>query len=272
MAAQNLLVPSRHHLTGGVMSRRLAVSLSVLGLLLVAYTAVVILWRDPATDLYARWQQHRLDDALAQEFVEFRSAAVQSGTGPTVADQLFGKREAAVPVVAPDPQAVVAANASRLQRRLRLGQPLGRISIPTIDVDAVFVHGTRWAKDLSRGPGHYKETWLPGLGKTAAIAGHRTTFGAWFRDIDELERGDLIRLSLPYGTFRYRVFSHEIVESDDWSIIRNRGFDTLVLSACHPLYSSKQRWIVYARLTEVKPLDGPSYRLTRGSAVLEEGA
>jgi sortase A len=251
------------------MRRHLAACLIVLGSLLVAYAAVVVLWRDPATDLYARWQQERLDDALAEEFVEFRAAAALTGAGPPDADPLDGKRHAAAP--APDP-AAVGANAGRLQRKLRLGQPLGRIAIPKLGVEAVFVHGTRWAEDLSRGPGHYRETELPGLGRTAAIAGHRTTFGAWFRHIDQLERGDLIRLRLPYGTFRYRVFSHEIVESDDWSVIRDRGFDTLVLSACHPLYSAEQRWIVYARLDHVNPLDGPSYRLIRGNAVLAASA
>jgi sortase A len=252
------------------MRRRLAASLIVVGFFLVAYAATVILWRDPVTDLYARWQQERLDDALAKEFVEFRSVAAVAGTGPPDADPLDGKGRAAA--IAPDP-AAVAVNAGRLQRKLRLGQPLGRIFIPKLGVEAVFVHGTRWAEDLSRGPGHYKETELPGLGKTAAIAAHRTTFGAWFRHIDELERGDLIRLRLPYGTFRYRVFSHEIVESDDWSIIRDRGFDTLVLSACHPLYSADNRWVVYARLVRVKPLGGPAYALTRGgAAVLERSA
>jgi sortase A len=81
-----------------------------------------------------------------------------------------------------------------------------------------------------------------------AIAGHRTTFGAPFRHIDELRAGDTITLSTVYGRFSYRVFAHEIVAKDDWSIIRPRRSETLVLSACHPLYSARQRWIVYARL------------------------
>ena len=251
------------------MRRGLAAGLIVLGSLLVAYAAAVILWQDPATGLYARWQQHQLDDALAAEFARFEPAAVPSGPAPE-GDIQDVKRQAAAP--APSLAVAVAADARRLQKRLRLGQPLGRITIPKLDVDAVFVHGTRWAQDLSRAPGHYKETELPGLGKTAAIAAHRTTFGAWFRNIDDLRRGDLVQLRLPYGTFRYRVFAHEIVDSDDWSIIRDRRFDTLALSACHPLYSSAQRWVVYARLAEVKPLRGPSYTLTRGNAAVLEGS
>ena len=92
-----------------------------------------------------------------------------------------------------------------------------------------------------------------------AIAGHRTTFGAPFRHINSLRSGDAITVALPYATFHYKVFKHEIVDSDDWSIIRDRGFDTLVLSACHPLYSAEQRWIVYARLVRVVPAGGTPY-------------
>jgi sortase A len=94
-----------------------------------------------------------------------------------------------------------------------------------------------------------------------AIAGHRTTFGAPFRHIDDLESGDLITLEMAYGTFRYRVFAHEIVRDNDWSILRPRGFDTLVLSACHPLYGSSHRWIVYARLAAVEDSPVGDYRL-----------
>jgi sortase (surface protein transpeptidase) len=60
------------------------------------------------------------------------------------------------------------------------------------------------------------------------------------------------------------VLSHKVVDSNDWSIIRERGFDQLVLSACHPLYSSSHRWVVFARLAEVTPSTGRSYALAAG--------
>jgi sortase A len=53
---------------------------------------------------------------------------------------------------------------------------------------------------------------------------------------------------MPYGTFRYTVFTHRIVAADDWTILRRRGFEQLVLTACHPLYSASHRWVVFARL------------------------
>ena len=143
---------------------------------------------------------------------------------------------------------------------------MGRIVAPGMGLRTIFVHGTSWGRDLSKGPGQYERTSVPGLGKTTAIAGHRTTFGAPFRRIDRLNPGDEITLELPYGTFVYRVFQHRVVASDDWSIIRERGFDALVLSACHPLYSASQRWVVFARLVEVAPAAGESYVLAAAPA------
>jgi sortase A len=218
--------------------RRLGTVLIVVGLLVLAYAAAVLFWRDPVTDLYNRYQQNRLGSELEEVFADFGASAPPSGR-----------------LVSEDEQrTAVSALARRFGRTVDLGQALGRIEIPRIGLDAVFVQGTRWGPDLSRGPGHYERTSLPGLGKTVGIAGHRTTFGAPFRKIDKLESGDTIVLELPYGTFRYRIFEHEIVDSDDWSVIRDRGFDTVMLSACHPLYSASQRWIVYGRLVDVEPV------------------
>jgi sortase A len=80
-----------------------------------------------------------------------------------------------------------------------------------------------------------------------AIAGHRTTYGAWFRHIDDIRNGDTITLQMPYATFTYRVQMHQVVPNTDWGIITPQGYDRLVLSACHPLYSASHRWVVFAR-------------------------
>jgi sortase A len=232
--------------------RRLGTVLIVLGLLAIAYGAAVLFWRDPLTDLYARYQQHKLAGELERAWPDYRTGRLDGDFRGGDAARL-----AAV-------QGQVAQAARDFRRRLEEGKPLGRIVIRRMGVRVIFVQGTSWARDLSKGPGHYEQTSVPGLGKTTAIAGHRTTFGAPFRKIDRLRQGDAIVLELPYGTFRYRVLSHKVVESNDWSIIRERGFDQLVLSACHPLYSSSHRWIVFARLAEVTPSVGPSYTLAVG--------
>ena len=253
---------------GRRIARRLGTALLVLGFLFIAYGATVYFWRDPVTDIYARWKQHQLAAQLEESFQQFQisvEAEDPKALEPilpttTGVDQALpsADAEAAAAAVA-RAERLVARNARKLEATLVLGQPLGRIVIPRLGVDPVFVHGTRWGADLSRGPGHYPETSVPGLGKVTAIAGHRTTFGAWFRNIDDLEAGDPIDVVLPYGTFHYRVIGHEIVDNGDWSIIEPKGFDELVLSACHPLYSASHRWIVYARLVRVDVGDGVSY-------------
>ena len=81
-----------------------------------------------------------------------------------------------------------------------------------------------------------------------AIAGHRTTFLHPFRDLNELRPGDNIYLEMPYGTFRYSVYFQKVVVPTDWSILRARPYEKLVLTACHPLYSASHRLAVFARL------------------------
>jgi sortase A len=203
------------------------------GALLLAYAATTAVWREPVSDLYARWHQHQ----LARELDEATAAyAARDAT-------LIAGRESSSSRVATQERPQRAPTPPRVAR----GSALARLSIPRIGLRAIVVEGTR-ASDLRKGPGHYEMTALPGAGKVVGIAGHRTTFGAPFRHIDELRPGDAIGVSTVYGTFRYRVFAHEIVAKDDWSIIRPRRLETLVLSACHPLYSARERWVVYARL------------------------
>jgi sortase A len=139
------------------------------------------------------------------------------------------------------------ADVAKFRRGLDEGEAVGRIVIPRIGLDSVVVEGTA-SSDLARGPGRYRITSLPGSGGTVAIAGHRTTYGQPFRHIDELRTGDTVELELPYGTFRYRVYGKRIVDNNDWSIIRRKPFEQVVLSACHPLYSAAQRIVVFARL------------------------
>jgi sortase A len=233
-------------------ARRAGTTLMVLGALIAAYAVLVLLWRDPATDLYTKWRQHQLSGALAQEFKSY---------GVTVPDVsvVREKPHGLPPVLRPLPATV--ASARRFERSLHPGQPLGRIVIARLSLNAVVVNGTSWLHDLSQGPGRYPSTSLPGLDRTTAIAGHRTTFGAWFRHIDSMRKHDMIALVLPYGTFRYEVLGHKIVSASDWSIVRNRGYDALVLSACHPLYSASHRWVVFARLRSVTPARGHAYAL-----------
>lgn len=127
------------------------------------------------------------------------------------------------------------------------GDAIGRIELPSIGKTAYVIEGTETG-DLRKGPGHYADTPLPGERGTVAIAGHRTTFGAPFRKIDKLEKGDTIRLQMPYGRFIYRVEKNHIVDPSEVGVKRRVAYDRLVLTACHPLYSAASRIVSFARL------------------------
>jgi sortase A len=132
------------------------------------------------------------------------------------------------------------------------GDALGKLQIPAIGVSEYVVEGTD-ADNLRKGPGHYPDTPLPGQHGTSAIAGHRTTYGAPFRNLDKLEKNDRIVVELPYGTFVYRVDRTQIVDDSALWVTKRVGHDQLVLTACHPLYSAAQRIVAFARLTERRP-------------------
>lgn len=133
------------------------------------------------------------------------------------------------------------------------GNPISRLVIPAIDVDQVVVEGTD-VEDLRSGPGHYRTTALPGQAGNAAIAGHRTTYGAPFHRVDELVPGDEIKVQTLQGTFTYRVMDngggigHVIVAPSQVEVLSDFGDNRLTLTACHPKYSAAQRIIVFAEL------------------------
>jgi sortase A len=105
--------------------------------------------------------------------------------------------------------------------------------------------------DLKKGPGHYPDTPLPGQLGNSAIAGHRTTYGAPFGNLDSLEPGDEIYITMLTGDrFVYEVTGSEVVEPSDYHVITDsdRTVATLTLTTCHPWGQATQRLIVYATL------------------------
>jgi sortase A len=144
------------------------------------------------------------------------------------------------------------------------GHAYAVIGIPETDLQAVVVQGTD-VGSLTKGPGHYLESRDPWdrRGPTA-IAGHRTTYGAWFWDLDKLERGDRIALYTERGTFRYRVTDSRIVyPTPDVArdVFRTTKNTSLVLTTCHPRFSAAQRLIVFAKGIDPGSGSGPSLQI-----------
>ncbi|MDQ3980230.1 MAG: class E sortase [Actinomycetota bacterium] len=129
-----------------------------------------------------------------------------------------------------------------------LGASLGLLEIPKIDVKKFLVEGVG-VEDLKKGPGHYPETPMPGEKGNSAIAGHRTTYGAPFDNLDELAPGDEIFVTTAAGRFRYAVSESLIVDPIDGAyVLEPTEDDRLTLTTCNPRFSAAERLIVIAKL------------------------
>ena len=203
------------------------------GLVVLADVATTLAWKEPVSTVYGSIRQGEAEDELAELEGEFPARADLRQVEHI---QQIRKR--------------VEILAGLFARRAGNGEAIGRLAIPSIDLDVVVVEGTDTAS-LQKGPGHYPETPFPGQGGTTAIAGHRTTYLAPFRHLDQLTRGDQIEIEMPYANFAYRVQKTRVVDDSAVEIIHKVGYERLVLTACHPLYSAAQRIAAFAKLEEV---------------------
>jgi len=220
----------------------LSIALITAGVIVIADVGITLAYQEPLSSIYSSIKQSEKVNQLKTIESDFL-------TKSDVKSIDRAKK-------AKDPR-VLKANISQLAQRLakesQPGDALGRIEAPGMDgLNMVFVQGTD-ESSLELGPGHYPETAMPGQGKTVAIAGHRTTYLAPFRHIDSMKRGDKITLKMPYGTFIYSVQKTEVVDPTDIGVIHDTGYERLVLSACNPVYSASQRYIVYAKLVHTEP-------------------
>jgi sortase A len=203
--------------------RFVAAVLLTSGTLLIADAAVTLAWQEPVSAVLANLEQDRLEAELNRTEQRF----ADTGTGRRLGD--------------------VDALVRELARRTHTGEPIGRIELPTLGRSYVIAEGTD-TSTLRKAPGHYPDTPLPGQGGTVGVAGHRTTYGAPFRPIDRLRRGQRIIARMPYGSFVYEVERTRVVKPQDVWVKRRVRHERLILSACNPLYSARERIVVFARL------------------------
>ena len=126
---------------------------------------------------------------------------------------------------------------------------LALIRIPTAGVSDIVVNGVS-ASALRQGPGHVPETPLPGQPGNSAIAGHRSSYGAPFGDLDRVQKGDEVFITTLKGQYTYTVTGVEIVKPSRTDVMTTTSKkSTLTLITCHPRYSTDKRLIVHAKLT-----------------------
>ncbi len=197
-----------------------------------------------------------IETARAQNALESEFQDLLAGTtpidAPVVVDTVPDSVADTVPAVSvPDttPDVTVPVEPPTTQPTVQEGDPVARMEIPTIGVDHIVVAGVE-KSDLKKGPGHYPETPMPGQLGNAAIAGHRTTYGQPFFDIDKLEVGDEIIVTTLDGRFVYRVTGQQIVSPSDYQVIATTDptMATLTLTSCHPKYTARERIIITSEL------------------------
>ena len=217
-------------------ARTLGTALIAMGLLGLAWVVTVWRWQDPFTALYTHYEQQQLARSLERQFEAYRPRrTLQSPSAAAAARQ-------------------VALAAAHYRQTTRPGQAIGRIIVPRMHLDMVFVNGTD-AAELREGPGRYLGSAMPGEHRLVYLAGHRTTYLAPFLDIDRLRSGDEITLRMPYGSFVYRVTGHRIVSPNAMWVLRSPDHEQLELQACHPRFFATRRYVVYARNVEVVPVN-----------------
>ena len=208
--------------------------LGAVGRLLVASGTVILLFV-----AYQLWgtglKEARAQSELTEEFSE-------------------SLQEASVPVTTPEGQTPVPVTAPPVPPPE--GEAVAILRIPAIGMEKTVVEGVGVA-DLKKGPGHYPTSPLPGQPGNAAIAGHRTTYGAPFYDFDQLEVGDEILVRTVQGEFRYEIDRTMVVQPDQVEVLDPTDEARLTLTTCHPRYTARQRLVVSAVLTG-EPAPGPA--------------
>jgi sortase A len=242
---------------------RVFITSGVLILLFVAYQ----LW---GTGIYTAREQDQLSKefnaALAKSGVQ---SAPTSSTTPTTASgaptptSTSTTTTTTIPAPPPPPE----------------GDAVAHIQIPKIGVDDIVVNGVQVA-DLRKGPGHYPDTPLPGQEGNASIAGHRTTYGAPFGNLDQLSEGDVIQIRTLQGAFKYRVREQLVVQPTDVSVLDPVPVDpnnpskglkaTLTLTTCNPKYSAAQRLVIHADL-DPGQIPFPAPEGLQGAHLTDEG-
>ena len=190
--------------------------------------------------VYQLWgtgiEQRRAQDRLREDFTELISTVT------------------ATPSTATDSSATTTARSTDITVPKRPNSALALLEVPSAGIADIVVEGAT-VSALRHGPGHITGTALPGEAGNSAIAGHRTTYGAPFANLDDVAIGDEVKVTTARGVFTYAIDDVRIVGPNRTDVLRPRGKATIItLITCHPRFSTAKRLIVTAELTSSAPL------------------
>jgi sortase A len=208
-----------------------------LGLLFIV-AGIVVMLIVPVTWMWG-WIERR---GLSDEFD--KSTADASLVNQAVLDKLKDKGD----------QEKLKAMAVSFQATLVDEQPVARLEIPRIGVSTIVVEGTDRGS-LLKGPGHIKGTPIPGMQGNFAVAGDRVLYGAPFLKLNDLENGDEIFVTTPYGKFTYAVIDKHLTLPEDVSVLQSNGKEEITLITCDPPWDTSHRLIVRGSCTSASLLN-----------------
>ena len=153
------------------------------------------------------------------------------------------------PAVAGNGAAIPEGHASTPEGRSRSTAevPLAILRIPKIHLEAPVFEATDDIT-LNHGVGQIAGTASPGEKGNIGIAGHRDGF---FRNLKNLNRGDVIELETTISSELYVVDSVLVTGPDDVSVLRTHETQSLTLVTCYPFNfvgPAPRRFIVEASL------------------------
>lgn len=221
----------------------------VLGELLITAGALVLLflvWQLWWTDVTANREQAQIVATLEKGFAQGPSASMPGVSVPGASGNA----------------AVVRGGPPATQKAVPAGEAFAIIRVPRYGKDYArpILQGTG-LPILMRGVGHYDGTAMPGQVGNFAVAGHRTTYGRPFHNIDQLRPGDAIIVETKQDYYVYTVRSHAIVAPSRTDVIapvpEHSGVKPtqrwMTMTSCHPKYSAAERYVSFARFTQKLP-------------------
>jgi sortase A len=216
------------------------------GLLMFGFVAYQ-LW---GTGLEYAQAQDRLEDDFSELIAAGPPASTTTTTQTSTPPTTSVAPEASVPTSAPATTATPPTTTAPVPvPDFAAGDVMARIEIPSIGVETYVVSGVQ-PGDLKQGPGHYPDTPQPGQLGNSAIAGHRTTYGQPFYELDDVAVGDEIIVTTVQGRFVYRATGSEVVAPNRADVIATTDPDVarLTLTTCDPKYTARNRLVLYADL------------------------
>jgi sortase A len=216
--------------------------LITLGLLMFAFVAYQLWGTGIQTAQAQRTLSREFDEALGTTQPPTTTVAPSTTETPTT--------DAAVPLDPATPTTTTTPVLAPAKPIPDEEKGVARLEIPRMGLNRIVVEGAS-ADALTKGPGHFPETPLPGQLGNAAIAGHRTTHLHPFFDIDKLQPGDQIFVTTFNGRYVYQVTGTEVVDPGDYAdVIPTTDVTkaTLTLVSCTPRYSATNRIVVRADL------------------------